>query len=623
MKPAEIPPKTIEKINANQPKGERHKAKIDIAIPLIGNGVPQDEVIKVLRQKFPDASDKEIEGVVQWAKDHNPTPTTMGGRGPNLHRLPTSLEAPKPAPKLKPAEAIKRFMGDAAVDPADCSKSSPIPIPPDPKEQAALTIGRLYSDAELINVVCRYTLDAADKTKAKPKGGGKSLTPSEWNEFIAENGVPQSEAGAWVRPNPCTAGSGADGAITDADITSFRFLLVENDKLPVDIQLAFLRRLKLPVAAIILSGGISAHAWIRLDAADRTDYTAKGARILRMLEPFGFDQANKNPSRLSRLPGAVRQIGAKGEGMQSLLYLDDECQAAGCSDEALDTLEIILRSEFLPENPMVENVHSAIERIEWLIDNQGKIGLKIGIPQLDEVTGGFRRKQMIVLAAESKGGKSALALNIAYFVAVRSAKAVALFTLEMDRDEVTDLLLCMHCRIDRNKFNTGYFFPADTANVAANAKVIADAPLYIFDEPVMTTEDVRSQSQRLKAERELALIIVDYLQLLTPLDTFRDNREQQVASMGRAIRVMAKELDVPVLVLSQLNDEGKLRESRAVGHDAHAIFKLKEEGEDDESRSPYDDRDMILRIQRARSMPRGDYRLRFEPLFCRMTGAHP
>lgn len=612
-----IPPKTLEKLNGNAPKGERHKAKLDIALPLIGNGMDPGAVAGILRGKFPDASDKEIQDVVRWAIGKAPTPTQGRGMTPDLTKWSSHPATPKPVPKLTPAEAVRKFMGDVAAGPGDCSAVSPVPIPSEPKEQAALAMRRLYAEAETINVVCRFTQDE-DKDKAKPKGGGKSLTPSQWINFIAENGVPQSQAGAWIRPNPCGPGSGADGAITDADITSFRFLLVESDKIPVGNQLAFLIRLKLPVAAIILSGGISAHAWIRLDAADRTDYAAKAARILRMLEPFGFDQANKNPSRLSRLPGAVRAIGAHEDGNQSLLYLDDKCRGAdGCSDDALDTLESILRSEFIPPKPMLESVLAAAERVEWLIENQGKIGLKIGIPQFDDVTGGFRRKQMIVLAAESKGGKSALALNIAYFVAVKSAKTVALFTLEMDRDEITDLLFCIHCQIDRNKFNTGLFFHSDTVKISTMTGEIADAPLYVFDEPVMTTEDVRSRCQRLKAERGLSLAIVDYLQLLTPLDSFRDNREQQVASMGRAIRVMAKELDVPVLVLSQINDDGKLRESRAVGHDAHAIMKLLEE---DESHSPYDDRDMILRIQRARSMPRGDYQIRFQPLFCRMTG---
>ena len=153
--------------------------------------------------------------------------------------------------------------------------------------------------------------------------------------FRSEHGTPQSDAGAWIRMNPVTAnGSGFDGAIKDEDVTAHRFMLIESDKLPEDLALSFYAALTLPVAAILASGGRGPHAWVRLDCATDEEYRRQVAHILEKLRPFGIDDGNKNPSRLSRLPGALRQIGArlpsvpdegdKDGGQQRLYYLSHD-----------------------------------------------------------------------------------------------------------------------------------------------------------------------------------------------------------------------------------------------------------------------------------------------------------
>jgi hypothetical protein len=134
-----------------------------------------------------------------------------------------------------------------------------------------------------------------------------------------------SEAGAWIRPNPVKhSGSGKDGAITDLDVTSNRFCLLESDALPVDLQLSLWARLPLPVAAIIESGGRSIHAWLMLNCLNAKEYRTKTDRIYTLLARFGICPGNKNPSRLSRLPGAQREVGKHGDGAQRLLYLNPE-----------------------------------------------------------------------------------------------------------------------------------------------------------------------------------------------------------------------------------------------------------------------------------------------------------
>jgi len=114
-----------------------------------------------------------------------------------------------------------------------------------------------------------------------------------------------------------------DGAgVTDSNVTAYRFALVECDSSPLDLQLSFFAKLALPVAAILASGGRSLHAWVKVDAQTAAEYQATVARLLALLARFGVDGKNKNPSRLSRLPGVMRTIGATGDGRQRLLYLN-------------------------------------------------------------------------------------------------------------------------------------------------------------------------------------------------------------------------------------------------------------------------------------------------------------
>jgi len=611
-----IPAKTIEELSASHPTGTRHAAMIKIAVPLIGNGVAPEAVFAQLRATFQDAdkTDKEINDVISWVLDKNPTPSGNGNGGgyqPAERKKFFGVQGVPPAPKPTPKAAVAKLIGNWECSPADWSAKSKVEIPRTPVGQTEVLICTLYAPNEKLNIVCRFTQNGE---KANPQGSGKLLDAAGWMDYLEAHSVPQSAAGAWMRPNPCNEGTGADGAITDADIASYRFLLVENDRLDMASQLAFLDCSNLAIAAIILSGGSSAHAWVKLDAKSREDYAEKAKEILTALEPFGFDQANKNPSRLSRLAGAKRTIGAKGDGLQSLVYLDPQVEPM--TSDRIEYFKEALKTEALPKNPMHQVMLDAGERLDDLIANRGKIGLHIGLPKFDEISGGFRKKQMIILAAESKGGKSALALNIINNVCLHGKAPTAVFSMEMDKDELTDLLICMNGQVNRNHYNTGFFDAEEIESAREVMQTFNTAPLYIFDSPTTTTDEIELRCRKLKRERNLAFVVIDYLQLVAPGNSFRDNREQQIASIGRAIRVMAKNLNVPFLVLSQLNDDGKLRESRAVGHDAHAIMVLTEEDSPADYKAP---REMLLKIQRARSMPRGDFKITFQPLFCQMT----
>jgi regulatory protein RepA len=129
--------------------------------------------------------------------------------------------------------------------------------------------------------------------------------------------MPASEAGGWLRMNP-TDGNGVE----DTNVTAFRFALLESDKLPLDLLLALFAKLPLPIAAIISSAGRSFHAWVRVDADTLNEYRDTVEKMISLLARFGVDTGNKNPSRLSRLPGVIRRIGSEGDGRQRLLYLN-------------------------------------------------------------------------------------------------------------------------------------------------------------------------------------------------------------------------------------------------------------------------------------------------------------
>ena len=185
----------------------------------------------------------------------------------------------------------------------------------------------LYDKDDFLNVVTDFTIERQKdgNEKANPKGAGKTLLRDDWMRSIRDHGVPQSEAGAWIRPNPVKQhGTGKSGAPCDADVTSYRFCLLESDDLPLDLQLSLWARLPLPIAAIIDSGGRSAHAWVMLNCSSCRRIPSKSISHLHVVGSIWRLQSNKNPSRLSRLPGAQREIGKREDGAQRLLYLNPE-----------------------------------------------------------------------------------------------------------------------------------------------------------------------------------------------------------------------------------------------------------------------------------------------------------
>jgi replicative DNA helicase len=231
-----------------------------------------------------------------------------------------------------------------------------------------------------------------------------------------------------------------------------------------------------------------------------------------------------------------------------------------------------------------ELVRENYERLERIFSEGRRItGLATGYTDLDNQTAGLQPSELVILAARPSMGKTALALNIAENVALRQGQPVAVFSLEMSKESLLLRMLASEARVDAHKFRTGHLNRDDWGKITAALGSLGEAPLWIDDSASSTVLEMGAKARRLKRERGLSLMIVDYLQLVVPTHTGRGtNRQEEVSSISRALKGLAKELKVPILVLSQLTraperEERKpqladLRESGAIEQDADVVM---------------------------------------------------
>ncbi|MFN0172682.1 MAG: replicative DNA helicase [Bryobacteraceae bacterium] len=216
-------------------------------------------------------------------------------------------------------------------------------------------------------------------------------------------------------------------------------------------------------------------------------------------------------------------------------------------------------------------------------------GVSTGFTRLDEMTGGFHGGELVILAARPSMGKTALALNMATHVAVRLNLPVAIFSLEMSKESLLTRVLCSTARVDSHRFRTGYLNQEERRKLQAAAAQLAEAPLFIDDTAGLNLMDMHAKLRRLQAEHPLGMVVVDYLQLMSSSRRV-ENRVQEVSAMSRGLKLLSKELDVPMLVLSQLSRAPEtrqgdhrpqlsdLRESGSIEQDADLVmFIFREE----------------------------------------------
>ena len=209
-----------------------------------------------------------------------------------------------------------------------------------------------------------------------------------------------------------------------------------------------------------------------------------------------------------------------------------------------------------------------------------------GFTDLDYRTAGFHGSELILIAARPAMGKTAFALNIATNAAVKSKVPVAVFSLEMSKEQLVNRILCSESMVDSNKVRTGKLEEDDWTKLAGSIGPLSEANIYIDDTPGISITEIRAKCRKLKLEKDIGLVVIDYLQLIQGSNNKRNgSREQEISEISRSLKILAKELDVPVIALSQLSRAAEqrpdhrpmlsdLRESGAIEQDADIVMFL-------------------------------------------------
>jgi replicative DNA helicase len=276
-------------------------------------------------------------------------------------------------------------------------------------------------------------------------------------------------------------------------------------------------------------------------------------------------------------------------------------------------------------SPLKSLLHDAYDRLDYLHAHRGEIsGVRTGFGDLDTLTTGLQKSDLVILAARPSVGKTSFALNIAEHAAVKDRKCVGYFSLEMSKEQLVLRLLSSVSNIDSQRLRTGFLEELDFARIAPAMNSLSEAPIYIDDTPTITTMELRTKARRLQAEVGVDLIIVDYLQLMQSSTTTRDaNRVQEVSEISRGLKALARELKIPVIALSQLSRQPEMRESKeprlsdlresgSIEQDADLVMFLwreKERGSDDQQT---DGEVVKLKLSKHRNGPTGEIDLWFK-----------
>lgn len=277
-----------------------------------------------------------------------------------------------------------------------------------------------------------------------------------------------------------------------------------------------------------------------------------------------------------------------------------------------------VRRDFVP---MREILKHSFEVIEELYRRKEHItGIPSGFVDLDTITSGFQRSDLVIIAGRPSMGKTAFALNVAAHAAIQKGLGTAIFSLEMSRAQLVQRMLCSEARVDAHQLRTGHLADRHWSSLTTAAGLLSEAPIWIDDTPAMTVLEMRSKARRLKTEADIGVIIVDYLQLMHGLAR-QENRQQEISEISRSLKGLAKELDVPVIALSQLSRAvetrggdrrpilSDLRESGAIEQDADVVaFIYRPEVYD---RSPENIGIAEVIIGKQRNGPTGTVRLAF------------
>jgi replicative DNA helicase len=330
-----------------------------------------------------------------------------------------------------------------------------------------------------------------------------------------------------------------------------------------------------------------------------------GASYLATLVSLVPTAANiKHHARIVREKAVLRKLIHSATDIITQSYEDSRTVVN--IDELLDRAEKSIfeiaqgkiKDSFVSMKNIVGHSFAIVER---LYEKKEMVtGLATGFLDLDERTSGFQQSDLIIIAGRPSMGKTAFCLNIAAYAAIEKGKSVAIFSLEMSKEQLVLRMLGSESRVDAHKLRTGHLSERDWTPLSTAAGKLADAPIFIDDTAAISVLETRAKARRLKADQGLDLVIVDYLQLMRGRGD-EGSREQEISNISRSLKALAKELQVPVIALSQLNRAvetrpGKekrpmladLRESGAIEQDADVILFIYRDEVYNKCECPYD-----------------------------------
>ncbi len=321
---------------------------------------------------------------------------------------------------------------------------------------------------------------------------------------------------------------------------------------------------------------------------------------------------------------AIRRGLIKTTQELATLGYDESKPVQAIIEEAETKLFAVSQRHVAQDLSSLESILSdSFERLDELHKDNGKIrGVSTGFTDMDAVLAGLQKSDLIILAARPSMGKSALSMNLAHNIAVNEKKGVLFFSLEMSKEQLVDRLLADEAQIDAWKIRTGNLTDEDFEKLGAAMGTLSEAPMFIDDTPGITVMEMRTKARREAHKQELGLIIVDYLQLMSGGSKFAgsDNRVQEISEISRGLKAIARELNVPLIALSQLSRSveqrhpqipqlSDLRESGSIEQDADIVMFIYRE----EYYNPETDRPHIadVLIRKHRNGPTGKVELYF------------
>ncbi|OGD57128.1 replicative DNA helicase [Candidatus Berkelbacteria bacterium RBG_13_40_8] len=329
-----------------------------------------------------------------------------------------------------------------------------------------------------------------------------------------------------------------------------------------------------------------------------------------------YAQIIQQKATLRRLISAATSIAELG--------YDEETEMETLLDKAESSL-FSVSQKYIKQyfTPIKDILAESFDRIDKLHKEKGTLrGVATGFRDLDNLLAGLQKSDLIILAARPSIGKSSLALNFVDHVACEEKMPVGLFSLEMSKDQVIDRLLCQRGAVDSWKLRTGNLDDEDFGKLNYAMGVLSEAPIFIDDTPIINAMEIRTKARRLQAEEGLGLVIVDYLQLMQGSSKMTDSRVQEVSEISRNLKGLARELNVPVLALSQLSRAvehrdnkrpmlADLRESGSIEQDADVVMFIYRDDYYDKETENQNIAEILIR--KHRNGPTGDIQLFWKP----------